>query len=385
MTRTVFVLFSVLAAICLPLAAHAQLVQPAALPAGLSGQSTAALNQERGLLLEQGNSLRQRISAHNQQCGSVAENSPLVAQCQSNQASLVSAIQQYNAAVNDFNQRVQHLLAQSQQTPPVKPNPCSAAEHQMEMDRREIERQMRSNEMSQQELEEWKGLNGKAQKEAVVASAKFVLGEFAADLDPVRGSVSQLERQVSVLARKAANSRKYSTRMNYLAQLDTVVDQLKPLEGALFEKTIVGAGLDANKTWELARNTMQHQFRMAAKQNEDVRALLIDPKFKEAFTGDSMDAPGAEVVTTLAEQAMEEAGKFVLGVEKYDKFTGPAVRAATFVRDAAYTATLSYLSTQRVLQQNDLAGALAKSAGALQQRYKKSVDALRACRATAQP
>lgn len=173
--------------------------------------------------------------------------------------------------------------------------------------------------------------------------------------------------------------------MKYLAQLDTALDHLKPLKGALLEKTIVQAGLDADKTWDVARDTMQHEFRVAAKHNQDVRALLKNPKFREAFTGDDIDAPGLEVMTVLAEQAGEDAGKFLLGMGKYDRFTGPTVRAVTFVRDVAYSTTLSYLSTQRVLQQSELAGALVKSAGVLQQRYKESVDALRACRAAGRP
>ncbi|MBI2204702.1 MAG: hypothetical protein HYU41_12705 [Candidatus Rokubacteria bacterium] len=60
--------------------------------------------------------------------------------------------------------------------------------------------------------------------------------------------------------------------------------------------------------------------------------------------------------------------------------TGPAIRAAVFVRDASYAATLSALSTARVLQQSDVAGDLARASGALQKQYQTTVDALRACR-----
>jgi hypothetical protein len=152
------------------------------------------------------------------------------------------------------------------------------------------------------------------------------------------------------------------------------------MQGNLLDKIIVKEGLEAEKAWTVARDTMRGEFRVARKQDETMREVLKDPGFKEAFVGEDVETPGLDVLSSLTEQAVEETGKFLLNAEKYEQFTGPSIRAAVFVRDAAYTALLSYFSTQHVLQQNDLAGNLARSAGVLQLKYKKSVDALADCR-----
>ena len=95
---------------------------------------------------------------------------------------------------------------------------------------------------------------------------------------------------------------------------------------------------------------------------------------------EDIDTPGLDALSSLTQQAGEELSKLELGLERYQKFTGPTIRAAVFVRDAAYSALLSGLSTVRVLQQSDVAGDLAKATAALQKQYKKSIDALHACR-----
>jgi hypothetical protein len=60
--------------------------------------------------------------------------------------------------------------------------------------------------------------------------------------------------------------------------------------------------------------------------------------------------------------------------------TGPIVPAAKFVREEAYNALESLLSTKRAIQASDVAGELARAAGVLQGRYKASIDALKICR-----
>ena len=80
------------------------------------------------------------------------------------------------------------------------------------------------------------------------------------------------------------------------------------------------------------------------------------------------------------DQAIEDAGKFLATAEEYDRLVGPTIRAGVFVRDVFYSDWLSAVSTARVVQASDLAGSFAKSSAVLQGQYKKSVDAVAACR-----
>jgi hypothetical protein len=168
--------------------------------------------------------------------------------------------------------------------------------------------------------------------------------------------------------------------MKYAAQLEATLADLEPKQLGLMAQEIVKAGLTADKTWNLVRNTIHHEAGVARNRNAAVREMLRDPEFKEAFAGGDLDTPGLDVLASLTQTAGEELGKLELGLERYGKFTGPAIRAAVFVRDASYSALLSGLSTQRVLQQNDLAGDLARATASLQAQYKRSIDAVRACR-----
>jgi hypothetical protein len=69
----------------------------------------------------------------------------------------------------------------------------------------------------------------------------------------------------------------------------------------------------------------------------------------------------------------------MITVETFEKSVAPQVRAAVFVRDSGYNALLSLLSTERVLQQADLATSLAKASGVLQQQNESDVLDLAAC------
>ena len=358
-------------------AIHAQVGQPSDLSEILSTQDRQEAERQRTVLIECGDALRQKLAAFKQQCSHVAENdSSLVAQCRSSQAALVAEMRQYNQDVDDFNKMVARMASAWK----GKSAECANAAEQARRDREAVERQIHSNELNQQELAEWNSLNGKAQKDAVVSSAKYFLGELVSNIDPVRSSVSKLESRAAELANKSIKSRRLTTRAKYAAQLGAVLNELVPMQGNLYAKLAVNAGLDANKTWELARDTMQHQFRVARKQNENIREMLRDPAFKEAFAGEDTDTPGENVVYALADQAAEETGKCLSTLEQYDQLVGPTIRAGVFVRDLVYSDLLSYYSTKRVLQASDLAGNFAKSSAALQKQYQKSVDAVHACR-----
>jgi hypothetical protein len=110
-----------------------------------------------------------------------------------------------------------------------------------------------------------------------------------------------------------------------------------------------------------------------------MKEVLQEQSFKQAFTGDDIAAPDLDVLSTLAQQAGEDWSRMEFGIEEYERLTGPSIRAAVFVRDSAYAALLSGLSTQRVLQDSALAGELARASKTLGERYKDDIDALRSC------
>ncbi len=355
-----------------PGAVMGQVPQPDAVPSELIEQERTDLFQKRSNLLDLAGSLEEEIQDQKMQCGHV--NTKDAGRTQFCQQWLDRLRAQYSDYINKLKSYEQEVVHQK------KKLACMAVPGQVRKDREEIERQMRSNEASQEELREWNKLNEKAQYDAVVAGIKFAAGEFAADAELVRGSVSKLERHAVYLAKKADQSRKLKTRMMYVSQLDATLGPLNAMQHTLMAKAAVKTGLDIEKAWGPSRDTMHHEFRVARKHNGSIREVLKDHAFKEAFTGEDIDTPGLDVLSSLVEQAGEELGKMELGLQRYEKFTGPSIRAAVFVRDSAYSALLSALSTQRVLQQSDLAGSLAKAAGVLQERYKKSIDSLHDCR-----
>jgi hypothetical protein len=360
-----------------PPAMHAQVGEPADLTETLSTQDRQDAEGQRAVLIERGEALRQKLTAFTQQCGHVAENdSALITQCRSNQAALLAEIRQYNKDVDDFNRMVAEMASRWKE----KLAGCGNAAAQKLRDRDAVERQIHSNDLNQQELAEWSSLNAKAQTDAVLASVKYFLGEYANNIDPVRGSVSKLERRAAEVAKKSVQSKKLATRAKYAAQLGAMVKELQPMQHSLYAKVAGQALLDADKTWALARDTMRHEFRVAARHNESIREMLQDPEFKKAFAGDDTDTPGSDVMDTLVDQAIEEAGKFLATAEEYDRLVGPTIRAGVFVRDVFYSDWLSAVSTARVVQASSLAGNFAKSSAALQKQYQKSVDAVVTCR-----
>ena len=377
MRRRLAVHGALLALLCIAPVVHGQVGQPAELSETLSTQDRREAERQRAALVERGRVLRQKLAAFTQQCGHVAEtDSSSLAQCRSNQAELVAEIRQYNRDVDDFNQMVGAMASRWKE----KFAGCANAMAQRVKDRDAVERQIRSNELNQQELAEWSSLNAKAQKDAVLASVKYFVGEYAGNIDPVRGSVSKLERRAAEVAQKSVKSRKLATRTKYAAQLGAIVKELQPMQHSLYAKVAGQTLLDADKTWELARDTMRHEFRVAARQNQSIREMLQDPEFKKTFAGDDTDTPGDDVMGTLVDQAIEDAGKFLATAEEYDRLVGPTIRAGVFVRDVFYSDWLSAVSTARVVQASDLAGSFAKSSAVLQGQYKKSVDAVAACR-----
>jgi hypothetical protein len=118
---------------------------------------------------------------------------------------------------------------------------------------------------------------------------------------------------------------------------------------------------------------------VAANHDGNIKEILQDPAFREAFTGDPVEEPGMEVLTSLWDQAVEDAVEVLSTASRYEALGGSAVHAGIFVRNEAYAALESLLSMQRVSQDFNAAGDLARAAGVLQKQYKTAIDNLRGC------
>jgi hypothetical protein len=257
---------------------------------------------------------------------------------------------------------------------------CSQVDRQAKSDRDAIERQMETNHTSQEELERWTAANADAQREALFASVKFMAGTYAADAERLGQSVSKLQRRVELLAQQGRNTVVVGRRTRYLKEMDAAIAQLMIDAKQFAAKTVVGDAEKLYKGWEIARDSMRNELRVAQKSNETLKALVTDSPFKEAVLGDDLDKPGIDALSNLIEEVGTNQAKLTVGLKRFEKMAGPTIRAATFVRDAWYSALLSYESTARVLQQNDVAGMAAVAAGALQQQYENTIDAVVLCR-----
>jgi hypothetical protein len=276
-----------------------------------------------------------------------------------------------------------HPICKRQKPVPVKPTAeeCDAAERQAEQDRTEIERNKGSTEFSQEELAAWTAQGKKAQVETLKAGVVYVLGRYAEDVDSVDSAVSKLEKQASTLAKKMAKAKDSETRYEFLSKLNDTKELLRPMQVKQVTKGFSEFSTNVEKGFGLVRNTMYNQFRVAAKHNARLKEILNDPEYKDAFTGDDLDTPIRDVVTSLTETALENSDKLAAGLEDYGSLLGPTVKTVAFVRDVSYNAWLFSVSLERVRDQSSVAGQFARASAALQKQYKKTIDTLHACHA----
>jgi len=263
---------------------------------------------------------------------------------------------------------------------PSKPRvDCATAKQRAEQLRASVEQLRQTAERNQEELADWTKMNDEAQKAALAAAVRFAMASYTADIDKVNRSTRKAERTAAELMKKYGNSRKQATRLKYLAQLRNALAEATRVRATLIVKRGVKATQDADQAWTVSRNTMKQEFRVAAKSDANIKEILQDSGFRDAFTGDPAEEPGMEVLTSLWDQAVEDSVKVLSTASRYEALAGSAVRAGVFVRDAAYAALESLLSTQRVIQDADAAGALAKAAGVWQKQYETAVNDLRRC------
>lgn len=279
---------------------------------------------------------------------------------------------------------ITHVICQevAQPKPPQaarQADSCAVVRERADRERAAIEQLQRTNESNQEELADWSKMNAQSQKDALWAALDFAGDYYTANLKETEAAVGKLERNVAELDKHAVHSRKHATRLKYLADLRAAEAELAPAKVQLVSKRVIESAASAKEAWELSRNTLHHEFNVAAKRNENIRELLQDKNFRDAFMGDE-DAPGMAVVSDLADEAAKELIENSGILERYAGLTGPIVPAAKFVREETYNAIASILSTRRTLQDSNVAGELAKASGALQARYHDTIDALKACR-----
>lgn len=268
--------------------------------------------------------------------------------------------------------------------PPEKPrDPCAAQKRQADLDLERVKRLRDQAEANQEDLREWAKMNADAQREALIDAAKYFAGEYAENLLESQRSLSKLEQQAKKLAEGAnAYGPRSKARKQYAAELASLLNDMRPQMTDVIGRQAAKSALDAQKVWELGRDTMHANVAAAAQQNDKLRAFLSDPKLREAFAGEGdTESANAELFKTLEDAAVERLSQSKTFLVKYSKITGPTVRAGEFVVDLFYDDWKSWASKEGVVQASNVAGDFARATAALQKRYKASIDALEACKA----
>lgn len=343
---------------------------PSALPSYLRNSQLTTLSLLREALLLQRETLLIQIRAHNAKCSQVEENSPLASECAASAAELNFAIASYKDKLSSY----QSMLAQAMFDYEQWKQTCDQAAAHMRQVRAEIGKNQAQNRATREELDRWTALNKEAQKEAVMASLRFVLGQYASKLDQSMQSLQKLDAQILKLIATSRNTRKLANQQKLYQQIAGKIQALQPKLREAGARWGAQTLVDGDSLWNAANKTLQHEFRVASKHNQSIRELLQDPAFREAFAGDEVDKPSVDLLSALVEKAIEDSASVLKWIEEYEGQIGTATRAVVFVRDAAYAMTASYLSTERVLQQNEVATLVAKASAALQKEYKRSVD-----------
>lgn len=86
--------------------AAAQLREPARIPEGAAVQEQAMLGRQRVALVAELDALRARIAEHNQKCGQVPTDSPLVGECRANQGRLRAEVEHYRNGLAEYDSAV---------------------------------------------------------------------------------------------------------------------------------------------------------------------------------------------------------------------------------------------------------------------------------------
>ncbi len=262
---------------------------------------------------------------------------------------------------------------------------CDVVEKNAAQERAAIEQLRDSNRQNQQELSDWTAMSRNAQKDALQAALEWAGAAYASDAESAAASVSKLEERIAFLTEKNIVSKKQTTRLRYLAELQQARAALTTKLGidrrlVVWSKKFADVAVSADDAWYVARPTMQAEFRVAAKRDAGIREQLKNQEFRAVFAGDPSNSPAMETIETLSDQAIEDVSKALVTAKQFENAAGPGLRAGIFVRDAWYSALKSYFSKQRVEQDSELAGKMALAIGAMQKQYQDTIDAVKICR-----
>jgi hypothetical protein len=255
---------------------------------------------------------------------------------------------------------------------------CAAAQQRASQLRASMEKQRGLSEMNQEQLKEWTERGSEGRNELVKDSVKLVAGEYAADSEMVQEEAGKLEDAARAYASRSFGNKYNASRMANLAALKQKLSEMDAMNGLVRAKTIFNP--DTITAWEVSRDSMHNAFRTAAATNSSFAKLVNDPKFRSDLLGSPDSDPKRELLRTALSETSQLIAKRALGLAKYEAFTGPTVRIADFVFNAALDDLKIYLSADRVDQANTNAGVLARQAGVVQKKYEMVIDRLRQCR-----
>ncbi|MGC9953347.1 MAG: hypothetical protein ABSD21_03610 [Rhizomicrobium sp.] len=279
--------------------------------------------------------------------------------------------------------RITHAICDRNIKPkPLKPaDKCAALRERAERDLEISKRNQEQAEAGQEEMKAWGEMNKEAQLETIKDAISYLGGEYAESAEPAEAALEKLVAKADKLAKRATDAKKAAARAKYVARLEATLTKMKPALGDVLLRKGVGTAVDVEEKWDVASSEMHLIFNHAVEGNNELKQIVGDPRFKSTFYDPEDTAPGADLIKTLGDKAVEKGAKLALKAKKFATFTGPGVRALSFVTDLAYDLTKNYLSAQRAVQWSDVAGQFARASASLQRQYKRSFDAYRACRA----
>jgi len=260
---------------------------------------------------------------------------------------------------------------------PAKPlsAACKLAAARVEADREIVAKQREQELVSAEDLKGWTELGYEGRKDLVKASATLVAGMYAADAEQVESRIDALQEATEAAA-AAGRGPELAAR---LAPIDQTRSLMARLQISALLKQTAGAALEQNTAWELGEKAVNDGFRAAAGADQQLAAQLQDPSLREELLGPDVETTERDHVLTVLNETINVALENVDKLKELGEATGPATRLAAFVFDAGLADAQIWLSADRAAQGDDNAGALAAAAGVIQAKFKRDVQALKAC------
>lgn len=260
---------------------------------------------------------------------------------------------------------------------PATPLPaaCKAAEARVKADREIVAKQREQELVSAEDLKGWTELGYEGRKDLVKASIVLVVGMYAADADQVEEHINELQEAVDAAPALA----KSPAAAAELAAINQTRAKLASLQLPYLMKQTGAYWLEQNSAVELGKKAVNDGFRAAAGADEQLAAQLQDPQLREALLGPEVETTERDHVLSVLNETIGAVLDTVPKFKSLAQATGPWTRGAAFVFDAGLADAQIWLSANRAAQGDDNAGTLAAAAGVIQAKFKRDVDALKAC------